>query len=179
MRIPRKGERGFTLIELLIVVAILGVLAAVVIPNVGRFLGRGEAEARRTEFHNVSSAVIALMTDNNLSLIPNAIEWADVNPTAVNDMTAWPDTSSVAGSADKLADPGSGTTYVDGVDPLGDKDGYLLYGHDITGGDDQAALVNYVSMTETTFYYTCETDGTVRQWLSADTTDATGTEYTY
>ena len=45
MRLPKRGEKGFTLIELLIVVAILGVLAAVVIPNVGRFIGRGESEA--------------------------------------------------------------------------------------------------------------------------------------
>ena len=52
-----KSQKGFTLIELLIVVAILGILAAVVIPNVGRFLGRGEDEARRAEFHDVTTAV--------------------------------------------------------------------------------------------------------------------------
>ena len=83
MRLPKRGEKGFTLIELLIVVAILGVLAAVIIPNVGRFLGRGEEEARRTEYHNVSSAVIALMTDNDLSEIPNAIVWSDAVDVAV------------------------------------------------------------------------------------------------
>ena len=70
MRLPKRGEKGFTLIELLIVVAILGVLAAVVIPNVGRFIGRGEDEAASTEFANIQTAVIALMTDNQLDGLP-------------------------------------------------------------------------------------------------------------
>ena len=53
MRIPEQGEKGFTLIELLIVVAILGVLAAVVIPNVGRFIGSGKKEAAATELSTI------------------------------------------------------------------------------------------------------------------------------
>ena len=64
MKVPKRGEKGFTLIELLIVVAILGVLAAVVIPNVGRFIGRGEQEAKDTELANIQSAVTAMMVDN-------------------------------------------------------------------------------------------------------------------
>ena len=67
MKIPKRGEKGFTLIELLIVVAILGVLAAVVIPNVGRFIGRGETEAGETEFANVQAAVVAMMVDCEIS----------------------------------------------------------------------------------------------------------------
>ena len=73
MRIPKRGERGFTLIELLIVVAILGVLAAVVIPNVGRFIGRGETEAAATEVTNIQTAVISMMVDNQLSTLSSPV----------------------------------------------------------------------------------------------------------
>ncbi len=85
MRLPKRGERGFTLIELLIVVAILGVLAAVVIPNVGRFIGRGETEAGKTELTNIQSAVIAMMTDLEQSTLPSPVT------SNTTDMGAFPD----------------------------------------------------------------------------------------
>ncbi len=69
MNMPKRGEKGFTLIELLIVVAILGVLAAIVIPNVGRFIGSGEEEAAETEFSTIQSAVHSMMIDNGLQTL--------------------------------------------------------------------------------------------------------------
>ena len=57
-----RGQKGFTLMELLIVVAILGVLAAVVIPRFTGLIGRGQAEAAVTELEVVQTAMVAAMT---------------------------------------------------------------------------------------------------------------------
>jgi type IV pilus assembly protein PilA len=63
LRSVRHGQRGFTLIELLIVVAILGVIAAVVIPNVTAFMGSAEVNAANTEVQNVRTAVLGYLAD--------------------------------------------------------------------------------------------------------------------
>jgi len=90
MKLPMRGEKGFTLIELLIVVAILGVLAAIVIPNVGRFIGRGKSEAAATELSNIQSAVTSMMTDQNISQLPSGNYSTTV---AQYDMSQFPDTN--------------------------------------------------------------------------------------
>ena len=176
MRLPKRGEKGFTLIELLIVVAILGVLAAVVIPNVGRFMGRGEEEARRVEYNTVRTAITAMMVENDLTTLPNPVAYTGAAANAVNDMTVFPDTSATAaaGAGDKGKDP-DGNDYV-----AADKDGYVLYQHDIIGeGDATIGLVNTVSTNPMTYYYTVNSAGEIRQWASADTLVASGVEYTY
>jgi len=154
MRMPRRGEKGFTLIELLIVVAILGVLAAVVIPNVGRFIGRGETEAAETEKTNVQTAVIAMMTDNGLSALPAGtfvLEGA-----ATDNMSIFP--SDAVCATDKINDP-DGNAYT----VTTDKDGYILYQHDITGDGAQTGLVNYVATELTKGTYYVDAMGTVEQ----------------
>ena len=153
MRMPKRGEKGFTLIELLIVVAILGVLAAVVIPNVGRFIGRGEEEASDTEKTNVQTAVIAMMTDNQLSALPIPVTVATAN------MSVFPDATSVCTTAGQKVNDPDGTAYQDD-----DKDGFILYQHDIISDDsDNTSLVNYVATEITKGTYTVDASGTVTQ----------------
>ena len=60
----KAGQKGFTLIELLVVISILGVLAAVVVLNVTKFIGAGQNEAAATELANVQTAVSAYMYDH-------------------------------------------------------------------------------------------------------------------
>ncbi len=152
MKLPKRSEKGFTLIELLIVVAILGVLAAVVIPNVGRFIGRGETEAAETEFANIQSSVVAMMTDNQLKTLPTPVS------VATDNMSLFPDTTA---PASKGTDP-DGTTYLST-----DKIGFILYQHDIIAADGSSTngTVNYVVTEQTHGTYTVDALGTVTQVL--------------
>ncbi len=165
MRLPKRGEKGFTLIELLIVVAILGVLAAVVIPNVGRFIGRGEEEAAATELSNIQTAVIAMMTDNGLDRLPSGYVDGTVN-VATGNMSAFPHPTAAC-ETDKLIDP-ERYYYALATDGAG----YVLYGHDITGSGtaanpevnpDNGTDVNYVAVEMTKGTYYVDATGTVGQ----------------
>jgi type IV pilus assembly protein PilA len=64
-----RGERGFTLLEILVVVAILGTLAAIVIPSILSLRSEGQVEAANTERYNVQIAVLSAMVEEKISSI--------------------------------------------------------------------------------------------------------------
>jgi general secretion pathway protein G len=57
MRRPRRGEAGYTLMELLVVLAILGLLAAIATPLVLHYLDSAKVSTARTEIANLEASL--------------------------------------------------------------------------------------------------------------------------
>lgn len=57
----KRGEKGFTLVELLIVFTLLGVLAAIMVPNITGLIGYGHDQAAATELSIVQTAMDSMM----------------------------------------------------------------------------------------------------------------------
>ena len=60
----RKGEKGFTLIELLIVVAIIGILAAIAIPQFAAYRQKAYNSSAQSDLKNLKTGMEAYMADN-------------------------------------------------------------------------------------------------------------------
>ena len=61
---PGRGQRGFTLIEIMVVVIILGILAAIVAPNVIGRVGDAQIAAAKQDLRGIENALKFYRLDN-------------------------------------------------------------------------------------------------------------------
>ncbi|QVW36671.1 prepilin-type N-terminal cleavage/methylation domain-containing protein [Geobacter sulfurreducens] len=68
-----RNKKGFTLIELLIVVAIIGILAAIAIPQFAAYRAKAYNSSANSDAKNIKTGMEAFLADDPAQQYPTAL----------------------------------------------------------------------------------------------------------
>ena len=87
-----KGKKGFTLIELMIVVAIIGILAAIAIPNFLKFQAKSKQSEAKTNLGAIYTGQLSFFGEQNSYGSFDSINWSPSGtPRYHFSLTGWAD----------------------------------------------------------------------------------------
>jgi general secretion pathway protein G len=133
----RRGEGGFTLLEMLVVLAIMGLLAAIIAPQVLKYLGSSRSQTAKVQIQNIDAALQLFRLD--VGRFPTQEEGLSAMVTAPPTAAGWNGPYLQKSSA--LNDPW-GTPYLyKSPGKHGEIDVYTLGSDKAEGGTGEAADV--------------------------------------
>ena len=136
MNLLRKRRRGYTLIELLIVVAIIGIIAAIAIPNLLSAIDKSKQKRSVADIRNIATGVETYLVDN--SHYPIATSMATISSLNPVSLGIQPNYLKVCPTRD-----GWGGSYRYGSDSAGTGSDYTISSY----GKDGAVSASSVGVT--------------------------------
>jgi prepilin-type N-terminal cleavage/methylation domain-containing protein len=86
-KLANRNSKGFTLIELMIVIAIIGILAAIAIPNFLRYRDKAYCAKAETDAQNIIAALSSYFADPDHTAIPLMQELTSLEELILNNPT--------------------------------------------------------------------------------------------